>query len=166
MSEVERLWRRIRMMVAPVKITATNDTGPVHRVQVRAMAPETIDNLPVLQIYGLASHAAAGSDAVAIFIAGDRSNGMIVATGNQQSRLRNLKPGEVALYDNSGTVVKLAAGGNVQITCKGTVAVAAAAVTIAGPSGGKAVVNLTGDIHATGTITADTITAPHGHVGP
>jgi phage baseplate assembly protein V len=166
MSEVERLWRRVRMMVAPVKITATNDTGPVHRVQARAMAPETIDNLPVLQIYGLASHAAAGSDAVAIFIAGDRSNGMIVATGNQQFRLRGLQAGEVALYTDEGDVVKLARGRVVQITTGTKLEIVAPTVTITGKDGGKAVVNLTGDIHATGTITADTITAPHGHVGP
>jgi phage gp45-like len=58
-----------------------------------------------------------GTDAVAVFASGDRSNGVIIATGNQKYRLRNLKPGEVALYDNAGNIVKLAAGGNLEITC-------------------------------------------------
>jgi phage gp45-like len=105
------------MMVGTMKITATDDSGPVHKVQARGFAPETIDNMPVLQIYGLASHAMPGSDAMAIFTSGDRSNGVIIATGNQQYRLRALKSGEVALYDNSGNIVKLAAGGNIEITC-------------------------------------------------
>jgi phage baseplate assembly protein V len=172
-TTANRLYRRVMMAVAPaLKITATDDSGPIHRAQVRGFPNETIDNMPVLQIYGLASHAMPGSDATAIFASGDRSNGVIVATGNQQHRLRNLNPGEVALYDNNGTVVKLAGGGNVQITCTGSVTVtapsitiAADTITIAGKGGGNATVNLTGDIHATGTITADTVIAPNGHVG-
>lgn len=120
-SPVDRLYRRVMMLIAPVKITATDDTGPVHRAQIRGFPPETIDAMPVLQIYGLASHAMPGSDAMAIFSSGDRSNGVIVATGNQQHRLRNLKPGEVALYDNSGSqsVLKLANGGNVETSASG-----------------------------------------------
>jgi phage gp45-like len=118
-SAIDRLYRRVLMMAAPVKITATNDTGPVHRAQVRGFPPETIDNMPVLQIYGLASHAMPGSDGMAIFATGDRSNGVIVATGNQQYRLRGLNAGEVALYDNAGNVVRLASGGNIAITCAG-----------------------------------------------
>jgi phage gp45-like len=117
MSGVNRLYRRMMMAVMPVKITATDDAGPIHRAQVRGFAPETIDAMPVLQIYGLASHAMPGSDAMAIFAEGDRSKGVIIATGNQQYRLRALKSGEVALYDNSGNIIKLAAGGNVEITC-------------------------------------------------
>lgn len=117
MSVADRLYRRVMMAVMPMKITATDDSGPVHRAQVRGFPPETIDAMPVLQIYGLASHAMPGSDAMAIFASGDRSNGVIIATGNQQYRLRGLKSGEVALYDNSGNVVKLAAGGNIEITC-------------------------------------------------
>jgi phage gp45-like len=104
-----------------MKITATDDSGPVHRAQVRGFPNEVIDAMPVLQIYGLASHAIPGSDAIASFASGDRSNGVIVATGNQQHRLRNLNPGEVALYDNSDSqsVLKLANGGNVSVTASG-----------------------------------------------
>jgi phage baseplate assembly protein V len=179
MSALDRLYRRVRMLVAPVKITATDDSGPVHRAQVRGFPPETIDHMPVLQIYGLASHALPGSDAMAIFASGDRSNGVIIATGNQKYRLRNLKAGEVALYDNAGSVVQLAAGGNIAITCTGTVTVTADSVTVAAPTiflrgkGGAAGnlaiignVGISGDLSVSRTITADTINAPHGHVGP
>jgi len=178
MSAIDRLHRRIRMAVGFMKITATDDTGPVHRAQVRGFPPETIDNMPVAQIYGLASHAMAGTDAVAIFASGDRSNGVIIATGNQKYRLRNLKPGEVALYDNAGSVVQLAAGGNVAITCTGTVTVTADSVTVAAPTiflrgkGGAAGnlaiignVGISGDLTVSRTITADTVNAPHGQVG-
>ena len=114
---ISRVSHDVKMLHMPVKITATDDTGPVHLAQVRGFPPEVIDNMRVEQIYGLASHATPGTDAVAVFASGDRSNGVIIATGNQKYRLRNLKPGEVALYDNAGNIVKLAAGGNIEITC-------------------------------------------------
>jgi phage gp45-like len=117
MSVADRLYRRVMMMLAPVKITATDDTGPVHRVQVRAMAPEQIDNVAVLQLYGLSSHAMVGSDAMALFVSGDRSNAVIVATGNQAARMRNLKSGEVALYTDEGDFVKLSRGRIIEVNC-------------------------------------------------
>lgn len=121
MSEVDRLWRRIMMMVAPVKILATDDTGPVHKVQMRVTPSEVIDQVPVLQLYGIASHAQPGSDAQAMFTAGNRASPVIVATGNQQARLRGLQPGEVALYTDEGDYVKLARGRIVEINCGGHV---------------------------------------------
>jgi phage gp45-like len=164
-AQLDRLWRRVLMAVMPVKITATDDSGPVHRAQVRGFAPETIDHMPVSQIYGLASHAMPGSDGVAVFLTGDRSSGVIIATGNQQYRLRDLAVGEVALYDNVGNIVHLHTDGTIKITCPTMVTIEAQAVNIEGPGGGIATVNLMGDIHSTGTITADTINAPHGNVG-
>jgi phage gp45-like len=132
MSAIDRLYRRAMMSMGYMKVTATDDSGPVHRAQVRGFAPETIDAMPVLQIYGLASHAMPGSDAVALFTSGDRSNGVIIATGNQQYRLRSLKAGEVALYDNAGNVVKLAAGGNIEITCPARVRVVTPRLEVTG----------------------------------
>jgi phage gp45-like len=115
-TTADRLRNRIRSMVAKLTITATDDSGPVHKVQARGFPMELIDNLEVLQIYGLASHAMPGSDATAMFTSGDRSNGVIIATGNQKYRLRGLISGEVALYDNAGNIVKLT-GHGIEITC-------------------------------------------------
>jgi phage gp45-like len=146
-AQIDRLYRRILMGVAPVQIAATDDSGPIHKAQILVNdTPETIDNVGVMQIYGLASHAMAGSDATALFIHGHRDNPVIVATGNQQYRLRNLKPGEIALYDNNGSIVKLATNGDVEIiSASGTVTIAA--------KNGNATVKITGDLQVTGEIT-------------
>ena len=166
-TQAERLYRRIRMAVASVTISATDDSGPVHKVQGKVRGtPEVIDNLQTLNLYGFASHAPVGSDALAIFGNGDRSNGVIVATANQAARPRNQKQGEVTIYTDEGDTISLQHGHTIAISTTGTLNVAASTINIVGQGGGKAVINLTGDIHATGTITADTINAPHGHVGP
>jgi phage baseplate assembly protein V len=166
-TQAERLYRRIRMAVASVTISATDDSGPVHKVQGKVRGtPETIDNLQTLNLYGFASHAPIGSDALAIFGNGDRSNGVIVATANQAARPRNQKQGEVTIYTDEGDVISLQRNHTIAITTTGTLNVAATTINLTGQDGGKATVNLKGDIVSDGTITADTINAPHGHVGP
>ena len=74
-----------------------------------------------MQIFGLASHAPSGSDAVAMFTSGDRSNGVIIATGNQKHRPRGAAVGGTIIYDTSGTTITLDAAGNVTINCTGKV---------------------------------------------
>ena len=109
------------MSSAAITITSTDDTGPVHLVQGKVRGtPETIDNLQVVQLYGIASHAPTGSDAFVSFGNGDRSNGVVHATANQNARPRNQQPGEVSIYDNAGSVVKLANGGNIEVSATGT----------------------------------------------
>lgn len=141
MSTVDRLYRRILMMVAPVKITATDDTGPVHKVQMRMPGTaEILDNCPVIQHYGFASHAMVDTDATAIFIGGDRTQAAIVGHNNQQFRFRNQKSGEVVIYTDEGDFVQLQRGRIVYIKC-GT------RVHIECP-----LVEMTGDLHVNGAI--------------
>jgi phage baseplate assembly protein V len=166
-AHAERLYRRIRMAVASVTISATDDSGPVHKVQGKVRGtPETIDNLQTLNLYGFASHAPVGSDALAIFGNGDRSNGVIVATANQAARPRNQKQGEVTIYTDEGDVISFQRNHTITISTTGTLAVTATTLNINATGGGKTTINLAGDIIASGTITADTINAPHGSVGP
>jgi phage gp45-like len=116
-STTDRLYRRILMALAPAIVTATDDTGPVHKAQMRVNGtPEQIDGVPLMTFYGLASHQPVGSDAVALFACGLRANGVIVSTNNQKFRLRNLKSGEVALYTDEGDSIKLARGKIVAVT--------------------------------------------------
>jgi phage baseplate assembly protein V len=181
MTATDRLYRRVQMQTASVTISATNDKGPVHLVQGKVRGtPETIDNLQTLNLYGFASHAPIGSDALVIFGNGDRSNGAIIATANQKARPRDQKSGEVTIFSDEGDSISLQRGNIVLVTTK-TVTINAAtevtingatkitinapAVTIQGTSGANTVINVKGDIHATGTITADTINAPNGRVG-
>lgn len=100
MRAIERLWRRVSHIVGLGRITATDDSGTVHQGQVKLGADEIRDNTPVLGVYGLASHARPGSDAVVLFIGGDRSNGVVVATGDQRVRPTGTQPGDVVLHND------------------------------------------------------------------
>jgi phage gp45-like len=117
-----------------VTITATDDKGPVHRVQGRVRGtPETIDNMQVVQLYGVASHAPVGSDALAVFGNGDRSNSVIVATANQKARPRNQKPGEVTIFTDEGDTISLQRNHTISTTTKTIATKADTATTIDSP---------------------------------
>jgi phage gp45-like len=130
-SVTDRLYRRILMASASITITATNDDGPVHLVQGKVRGtPETIDNLQVVQHYGLAVHAPVGSDAFVTFGNGDRSNGVVHATANQKARPRGQKPGEVTIFTDEGDTIALRRNHNIVITTPGTVTVSGATLVV------------------------------------
>jgi phage baseplate assembly protein V len=160
-TQLDRLYRRTTMMVAPVKIVATEDEGPVHRAQVEVNGtPETIDDVAVVQFYGLASHCPVNTDAAALFVSGQRSNAVIIGTNNQKFRLRGLKPGEVALYDDGKNRIALKRDDIIEITCE-TLIIKADKIEIEAPEITiKGNIELDGDLNATGAINA-----PRGSVG-
>jgi phage baseplate assembly protein V len=108
---VQRLYHRLRNLVYRGRVTLGDDTGPVQTQQVRLGADDIRDALPRLAEYGLTSMPPEGSDAIVLFPAGDRGSGVIIATGHQTYRLKSLKAGEVALYDNLGQSVYLTQAG-------------------------------------------------------
>lgn len=119
MSVTDRLYRRILMNSAAIVISSTDDSGPVHKVQGKIRGtPETIDNLQVVQLYGIASHAPVGSDAFVTFGNGDRSNGVVHATANQKARPRDQKPGEITLYTDEGDRIALQRDNTVAVKTK------------------------------------------------
>jgi phage baseplate assembly protein V len=93
------------------RLTRVDDSGPVQLVQMQLSQNETRDSTPRLCEYGFSSNPPAGSDAVAVFLAGNRINGVVIACGHQQYRMRGLASGEVAISDNRGQSVYLSAAG-------------------------------------------------------
>src|SRR5260363_84925 len=81
----ECLFRRVMLVVGRGRLRTGWDDGPVERHQARLGALELRDHTPRLAEYGFASMPPVGSDAVVVFIGGDRSNGVIIATGHQAS---------------------------------------------------------------------------------
>lgn len=108
---MQHLWRRIQQVVGRGRSTDANDAGPVQTMQVRMGADELIGDLPRAAEYGFTSVPPVGTDAIVLFLGGERSNGIVVATNNQQFRMKALGNGDVAIYDNRGQSVLLSADG-------------------------------------------------------
>lgn len=111
LSIAEKLWRRVQLVVGRGRIKTGNDAGLVQMQQVQLGAAEIRDNTPRVSEYGFTSMPLPGCHGIVIFVGGDRSNGVMIATNDQNHRLKNLQPGEVAIYDDQGQSVYLKRGG-------------------------------------------------------
>jgi len=111
MEILHRLARRMLQVVGRGRIGVVNDGDVIQRVQLTTNALETIDNMLRVAEYGFASNPPSGTDAVAVFIGGDRSAGLIIATNNQTYRLKGLASGDAAIYDSRGQSVWLTTEG-------------------------------------------------------
>lgn len=102
-GQIDRLYRRVLMMVAPAQITATDDTGLIHLAQIGiSNTPEIIDSVPVTHYYGFHTNPPVKTDAIVIFHAGLRAQPVIVGHNHTPSRPKNFKPGEMAIYTDEG----------------------------------------------------------------
>jgi len=116
---IERLWRRVQMMIGRGVVTSVDDEGAVQVMQVRASGLEVADKRVRPQEFGLTSNPPPGSDAALVSVSGDRSSTMVVGVNHQVSRPRGLRPGETKLYSEDGKYVYLTAGGGIVVEAEG-----------------------------------------------
>lgn len=149
-NALERLLRRVQLLVGRGRIKTGSDTGPVQVQQVQVNDREIHDNMPRIGEYGFASMPLPGCQALVIFVAGERTNGVIVGTNDEAKRLKGLRPGEAAIYDDQGQSVWIKREGIV-------IESAGKPITINGD------VILNGSLTASGDVTAEG-TSLHTHV--
>jgi phage baseplate assembly protein V len=116
---LERVFRRVQMMFGRGRVSVVDDTGTVQKMQVRMSDWETADNRLRLAEFGFTSNPPVNSDVLVLHIAGDRTNGAVVATNHQPSRPKGLAPGEAMLYSQDGKSVYMTAAGGIVIEAKG-----------------------------------------------
>jgi phage baseplate assembly protein V len=114
------LERRVRLAAGRAVLHRVDSAAKVQRLQAEFLKGEVRDSMEHFETYGFTSHPLAGMEPVAVFMGGDRSNGVVVAIADRQFRLTNLKPGEVALYDQWGRSLVFSADGGIIIDAAGT----------------------------------------------
>ncbi|PMQ04155.1 hypothetical protein DyAD56_15820 [Dyella sp. AD56] len=159
-NAIMRLWRRVQLTVGRGRVTTSNDSKTAQLLQLVMGALETRDTTPRLGEFGHASRPPVGSDVVVVFVGGDRSSGVAIATGHQASRPTNLVEGESMLYDLWGKRIYLSEGGIV-VEAKGTPVTVNDASTVTVNASTEVVINtptlqVNGNIVATGDITDKT----------
>lgn len=102
----ESLYRRVQAMIGRGVLSLIDDGKKVQSIQARFLAGETL-TMERFQQYGFTSHPHAGQEVIAAFLGGDRSHGVVIAVGDRSFRMKGMKGGEVALYDDLGQSVHL-----------------------------------------------------------
>lgn len=99
------------------KITLVVSGEPVQRVQLSGLADETLQDLEQLQEFGFTSCPPEGTEAIVIPLGGNTSHGVIVATEHGSFRVKNLKPGETAVYSSEGAKIVIKKGRIIEADC-------------------------------------------------
>ena len=110
------LMTRIRNVASRGVIKIVNDNMKIQQIQASLLAGELKNGIEHYQNYGFTSVPLAGMETLVVFCGGDRSNGVVVATGDRKFRVKNMQPGEVAIYTDEGDVIKLARGRKIQVS--------------------------------------------------
>lgn len=106
LQSLSRLHRRIMSMIGIGKVTLVDDKKNNQYVQVKITPDQTIEARKIGH-YGYAYSPPENSDALVIFLTGNRQNGVVIGTELQSARLKELKPGECGIYDDLGQSVYL-----------------------------------------------------------
>jgi phage baseplate assembly protein V len=91
------------------------DSGGLQVLQLGVLDGETRDGVERVQQYGFTSVPLSGAEAVVLFVGGRRDHGLVVAVDDRRYRLRDLAPGEVALYASAGQRMHLKADGSIDV---------------------------------------------------
>ena len=79
-----------------------NSASKLQSLQLRLLAGEVKDNMEHLEPYGFTACPKEGAEALAAFMGGDRSHGVVIVVADRRFRIAGLKPGEVAIYTDEG----------------------------------------------------------------
>lgn len=89
----------------------------IQLTQVSGLAGETLQDVELMQHFGFTSAPPQGTQVVVIPLGGKTTHGIIVATENGTFRVKNLKNGETAIYDASGSTIILKQGRLIEVDC-------------------------------------------------
>lgn len=99
------------------KITLVVSSEPIQRVQLNGLADEVLQDLEHLQEFGFSSNPPEGSEAVVIPLGGDTTHGIVVATQHGSFRVKNLAPGETAIFSQDGAKIVIKRGKIIEADC-------------------------------------------------
>jgi hypothetical protein len=125
-QHIERLSRALRLQMALGRSSAPAvDGGPVQTIQGKIDPLSVKDAMPVMLNYGFSSSLPVGGDQAIVFLTGDRSQALVVATNHQTYRYAGLNPGETVIHDMWGHSLLLHAAGGLftgDLTINGNIA--------------------------------------------
>lgn len=149
-------WNRLANLIGIGRMTTVDDGGDLQLMQVTEGAAgsgfvdRVLDKVRRVTDFGFSSVPPHGSEVIMIRRGGDRSCSIVIGTSHRPSRPKGLQPGDTAIYDVRGAIIKLTvagievdgAGHEIKVTN-------ASKVTLDAPD-----VVLTGTLHVAGEITA------------
>ena len=112
---IRKIINRLKNSVSQALLAAVKDSEGLQVVKVEGYADEIADGIERIQNYGLTSNPPKGSEAIVVNIGTNSDHGVVIAMDSATYRKKNLKPGEVAVYDKNGSYILLKEDGTIEI---------------------------------------------------
>ncbi len=106
---------KIFLMLGRAVLKAINNSEGTQKIQVVALADETISDIERFQEYGFESYPLAEAEVFIGFLNGNRDHGIALCVHDGRYRPTDLAEGEVAVYHKEGHRVLLKAGGIIEV---------------------------------------------------
>lgn len=151
----------LRNLIARGVVALVDAGSKLQGLQMRLTADEVKDGMEHFEPYGFTSNPQPGAEAVALFLGGDRSHGVVVCVSDRRFRLQALESGEVALYTDEGDFLHFKRGRVIEVETMTLKIKAQTGVDFETP-----LIRTTGRIEAAGdVIAAGVSTSLHVHEG-
>ncbi len=92
------LKRAIYLIIGRAILTVVNNAESTQKVQITGLADETITDVERFQEYGFETYPETGAEALAVFINGNREQGIVVTIHDRRYRPKTLAEGETMQY--------------------------------------------------------------------
>lgn len=102
---MRQVLNKIMNLVSRGYITSSNSASKCQTLQIKMSGGEQKSDIEHIESYGFTSRPLDGAEAVALFLDGDKSHGVILVTGDRRYRVKSLKQGEVAIYTDEGDYI-------------------------------------------------------------
>lgn len=102
---MRQVLNKIMNLVSRGFITFSNSTSKCQELQIQMSGGEQKSDVEHIEPYGFTSRPLDGAEAVALFLDGDKSHGVILVASDRRYRIKSLKRGEVAIYTDEGDYI-------------------------------------------------------------
>ncbi|EEG10308.1 phage baseplate assembly protein V [Pseudogulbenkiania ferrooxidans 2002] len=99
--------QRLFGLIGRGRVTRANSAPDMQQVQLMLTADELKDGMEHAEPFGFTACPEPGAEALALFLGGDRSNGVVISVSDRRYRVRGLQPGESAAYNSAGHTIVL-----------------------------------------------------------
>lgn len=105
----------LKSMLVRGTVIMADAARKLQTLQVRLTAGEIKDGAEHFEPYGFTSHPLAEAEVLTAFLGGDRSHAVVLVASDRRYRIKELKPGEVAIYTDEGDKVHFKRGRIIEI---------------------------------------------------
>ncbi|MCK6943236.1 phage baseplate assembly protein V [Enterobacter roggenkampii] len=111
MGAIQSLQRQVLSLIGRAVVKSIDAASKCQTVDVELVGGQPKSGIEHFEPYGFTSRAKSGAEAVVLFPDGDRSHAVVVSISDRRYRIKGLKTGEVAFYDDQGQTVTLTRNG-------------------------------------------------------